>query len=86
MANLFYTVLEPARLFREIDPLLHVAFSQTHENALLREYFLKPGCEKTITTDQLVSLCAKEVGKSTINNRKQKLGYTDPKQGCKAGK
>lgn len=86
MATLIYGVLEPARLFGEIDPLLHAAFSQTHENALLREHLLKLESHKTITTDQLVRLCAKRVGKSTINNRKQKLGYTDSKLGRNARK
>jgi len=84
MARLFYQILEPARLFGEIDPLIHAAYAETHDTALLRQHVLRVRPDQAITTEQLVKLCGGRVRKSTINNRKMILGYTNPGRGCKA--
>ncbi|SOB74607.1 hypothetical protein SAMN04488490_0096 [Marinobacter sp. LV10R510-11A] len=86
MARLYYQILEPARLFGEIDPLIHAAFAETHDTALLRDHVLRVRPNQPITTKQLVELCGRRVEKSTINNRKKILGYTNPARGCKAKK
>jgi len=84
MARLFYGILEPARHFGDIDPLIHAAYAGNHNTALLKQYFLTQRLDQPITTEQLVLLCGWRVRKSTMNNRKRALGYTDPTRGCKA--
>lgn len=83
MARLFFQVLELAR-FGEIDPLIHSAYANNHDTALLSQNILKQRPDQPITTRQLERLCGGRVRKSTINNRKKSLGYTQPGRGCKA--
>ena len=84
MARLYYQILEPSRLFGEIDPLIHAAFAETYDTALLRHHVLGVRPDQPITTKKLVELCGERVQESTINNRKKILGYTNPARGCKA--
>jgi hypothetical protein len=84
MARLFYGILEPARLFADIDPLIHTAYAGNHSTALLNQHLLTQRPDQPITTEQIVVLCGGRVRKSTINNRKRTLGYTNSSRGCKA--
>lgn len=84
MARLHYQILEPARLFGDIDPLVHAAFSNNHATALLSQHVLKQRPDQPITTTQLEQLCGGRVRKSTLNNRKAALGFTQSGRGCKA--
>ena len=84
MARLCYQILEPARIFNEIDGLIHAAYAQNHLTALLNQYVLQQPPSQPITAKQLERLCAGRSRKSTLNNRKSALGYTDANLGCKA--
>lgn len=84
MVRLYYQILEPARLFGDIDPLIHAAYANNHLTALLRQHVLRQHPGQPITTQQLEQLCGGRVRKSTINERKRVLGYTQPGRGCKA--
>jgi len=86
ISRLFYDILEPARQLGEIDPLIHVAQAGDHQTALLNQQILIQGPGQPITTKQIVKLCGGRVQRSTINQRKKKLGYTNPGRGCKARK
>jgi len=82
-ARLYYQILEPARIFNEIDGLIHAAYAQNHLTALLNQYVLQQAPSQPITARQLEQLCAGHVRKSTLNSRKSALGYTDANLGCK---
>jgi len=84
MARLYFQILEPARQFGDIDPLIRAAYSNSHATALLRQHVLKQPVDRPITTQQLEQLCGGRVRKSTINERKKALGFTQPGRGCKA--
>jgi len=82
-AWLYYQILEPARIFNEIDGLIHAAYAQNRLTALLNQYVLQQAPSQPITARQLEQLCAGRSRKSTLNNRKSALGYTDANLGCK---
>lgn len=84
MARLQYQIIEGARLFGDIDPLIHAAYANNHLTALLRQHVLQQRPDQPITTQQLEQLCGGRVRKSTINERKKALGFTQPGRGCKA--
>jgi len=84
MARLLFAVVEPAQLFGDIDNLLHAAYSNNHQTALMKRFLFPQARDRRITTAELVQLCAGRAGKSKINNRKKTLGYTQPQLGCKA--
>ena len=84
MARLYFQILEPARLFGDIDPLIHAAYSNSHATALLRQHVLKQPVDRPITTKQLERLCAGQARKATLSGRKSAMGYTNANLGCKA--
>lgn len=86
IAELYYLYVEPARLFGEPIPLIHIAYAHNHLTALLNRHFLLQHPSHPITTEQLVQLIGYRVGKSTINKLKRDCGYTDPTRGCNARK
>lgn len=84
MARLHFEIVEPAQLFGEIDNLIHAAYLNNHQTALMKRFLFQQGPDRQITTSQLENLCRSQVRKSTLNNRKAALGYTLPGRGCKA--
>lgn len=84
IARLYYQTIGHARLFGDLDPLIHAACGGSHLTALLNQVFLQQPPDRPITTEQIERLCGGKFKKSTINARKKALGYTDPRRGCKA--